>query len=367
MLTLKGIWAARLFLTIGLSLSTIGISVVSAAESADADAVRLPYAERQEVRDFIARMAAQHDYDAAELRRLFAAAEYKQSIIDAITRPAEKRLQWWEYRNIFLKPDRIEQGIAFWQQHDAKVRAISDAYAVDPEVIIAVVGVETKYGRIAGSYRVLDALMTLAFDYPSRARFFRSELENFLLFSREERQDPLKFKGSYAGAMGYGQFIPSSYRNYAVDFDGDGRRDIWKNVGDALASVANYLHVHGWQPQADVVHEVAVSGARYEKKVNQGVRKRGLSRGATLPEFHKMGIDIGDITFDRQRKLGLIRLDVQDGAAYWLAEHNFYVITTYNTSRLYAMAVYDLSREILKGYCQTATPNNFVRAYCAHG
>lgn len=325
-----------------------------------------PYNERENVQSFIANMVEHHNFDAAKLNSLFANAKYKQSIIDAITRPAEKRLTWADYRKIFLKQDRIAQGVSFWREHDVLVRAVSEGYGVDPEIIIAVIGVETKYGRIKGSYRVIDSLATLGFDYPPRATFFRSELEAFLLFAREEQRDPLTFTGSYAGAMGYGQFIPSSYRSYAVDFDGDGRRNIWTDVGDALGSVANYLHVHGWEKRAPVVHEVAVRGERFEEKVNKGVRKRGLTKGATLPEFRRLGVSINGIDFDRKRKLGLIRLQAEDGPAYWLAEENFYVITTYNTSRLYAMAVYDLSREILKRYCQTPNPDDFVRTHCDH-
>lgn len=302
---------------------------------------------------FIERMEKKHNYNGDELRQMFAEATYKQRIIDAITHPAEKRLKWWEYRNIFLKEKRINKGVLFWRENENILKAVSEAYQVDPHVVVAIIGVETRYGSIIGSYRLVDSLSTLGFDYPPRSKFFLSELEQFLLLAREEKKDPLSFKGSYAGAMGYGQFIPSSYRNYAVDFDEDGLRDIWSNVADALGSVANYLRRHGWQAQAPVVHPVRVKNDdALETKINQGLRQQGLAEGATLPYFKSRGVDISDIPFDRKRRLGLIRLAEKEGPAYWLAENNFYVITTYNISRLYAMAVHELSKSILHAYCQ---------------
>ena len=192
------------------------------------------YAKRTDVLGYVDELVAQHGFDRAALLSWFEAAERQERILEAIARPAERVKSWGEYRAIFLTSRRIEQGVEFWRQHESTLARAADEYRVAPEVVVAILGVETSYGRITGSFRVLDALVTLGFDYPPRAPFFRGELTQFFLLTREENRSPLDFSGSYAGAMGYGQFIPSSYRAYAVDFDGDGRRDIWKSVDDAV-------------------------------------------------------------------------------------------------------------------------------------
>ena len=185
--------------------------------------------------------------------------ERKQNILDAIARPAEKTKPWSEYRDVFLTDSRISEGVEFWRANAAALARAQQEYAVPPEIVVAIIGVETRYGRNAGTYRVLDALATLAFDYPPRSDFFRGELTEFLLLAREEGVDPRSLTGSYAGAMGYGQFIPSSFRNYAVDFDGDGKRNIWTNPHDAIGSVANYFGEHGWTADGHVVEPAAIT------------------------------------------------------------------------------------------------------------
>ena len=182
------------------------------------------YGKRTDVLGYVDELVAQHGFDRAALLSWFEAAERQERILEAIARPAERVKSWGEYRAIFLTSRRIEQGVEFWRQHESSLARAADEYRVAPEVVVAILGVETSYGRITGSFRVLDALVTLGFDYPPRAPFFRGELTQFFLLTREENRSPLDFSGSYAGAMGYGQFIPSSYRAYAVDFDGDGRR-----------------------------------------------------------------------------------------------------------------------------------------------
>jgi membrane-bound lytic murein transglycosylase B len=219
-------------------------------------------------------------------------------------------------------------------------------YGVAPQIIVAIIGVETRYGGNTGKYAVLDALSTLAFDYPPRAKFFRGELEQYLLLAREEHIDLLNTKGSYAGAMGYGQFIPSSYQRYAVDFDQDGKRDLWDSPMDIIGSVANYLHVNGWTPGAKVADRASVTGNRFK-----GVIEKGLKPEMTVKQLKSEGITpVKPLPADTLA--ALISLDQKSGPEYWLGLNNFYVITRYNHSPLYAMAVYQLSEEIRQARAQ---------------
>jgi membrane-bound lytic murein transglycosylase B len=204
------------------------------------------YASRPEVQTFVGELVTAEGFSRAELLDVFREAKFQQSIVDAISKPAEKVLTWKEYQDIFLTEKRVEEGARFMSEHGATLARAEQAFGVPAAIVAAIIGVETMYGRYRGNYRVIDALSTLAFDYPPRAKFFRGELKQFLLLAREEKQSATEAKGSYAGAMGYGQFIPSSYRAYAIDFDGDGLRDIWQNPTDAIGSVANYLAKHGW-------------------------------------------------------------------------------------------------------------------------
>jgi len=201
--------------------------------------------------DFVTRMVDEYGLDADHVRSTLAAAEYKQSIIDAITRPAEGK-PWHEYRKIFLTRRRISDGVNYWQAHADLIDQVAARYGIAPEVILAIIGVETSYGRNTGSYRVLDALVTLGFYYPRRAEFFSSELGHLFALSEKEQLDIIDLTGSYAGAMGLGQFMPSSYQAYAVDFDADGVRDLWGSLPDAIGSVANYLYEHGWESGAAI-------------------------------------------------------------------------------------------------------------------
>ena len=294
------------------------------------------YAERSEVKEFSAQLAEQGDYTAAGLLTVFRQAQYKQTIIDAISRPAEKTLEWDEYQDIFLTERRVTAGVKFMVEHQQSLARASKIYGVPPVIITAVIGVETMYGRHRGNYRVLDALTTLAFDYPPRATFFRKELREFFLLVREEKQMITELKGSYAGAMGYGQFIPSSYRRYAVDFDDDGIRDIWNNPVDAIGSVANYLAEHGW---ADGQIAVQVNGAG----IDAAVYNVALRPSTTIGDMQSLGLDV-DAASDAE--VSPMLLMGKDGAEYWLGFKNFYVITRYNHSKLYAMAVFQLSEAL---------------------
>ncbi|MFM7783589.1 MAG: lytic murein transglycosylase B, partial [Gammaproteobacteria bacterium] len=220
---------------------------------------------------FEQRMVQEHGFKPAELRRLFAQAERKDAILEAIARPAEKRLTWGEYRKLFITPARIDGGVAFWRANSAELARAGERFGVAPEIVVAIIGVETRYGGNMGSWRVLDALTTLAFDYPPRSQFFGSELEQYLVMTREQGFDPLSLKGSYAGAMGMGQFIPSSFRAYAVDFDGDARADIWNSRSDAIGSVANYFNRHGWTHGERVVDRASPTGPIAVERMNPGL------------------------------------------------------------------------------------------------
>ena len=301
------------------------------------------YLSRAEVDAYIEELIQQHDFSRPELEEVLAAAERRQDIIDLMRRPAERRLNWHEYRKIFLDEPRIAGGVEFWQQNQATLERAEKEYGVAPEVIVAIIGVETRYGRVTGRHRVVDALMTLAFDYPPRASFFRKELTQFLLLAREEGKNPTSLTGSYAGAMGFGQFIPSSYRNYAVDFDRDGVRDIWQNRTDAIGSVANYFSRHGWRGAAQVTLPVQLK-AETEQLLD--IANQSLKPTHSVAEMAEMGVNVDGL--DPEARVLLLRLLGGDKPEYWLGFDDFYVITRYNHSRLYAMAVYQLGQEILK-------------------
>lgn len=293
---------------------------------------------------FIDEMVQQHGFTADEVTGLLREAEKRQPILDAIARPAEKSKTWKEYRPIFIVPMRVTNGIAFWNEHRAALELAEKEYGVPAEIIVAIIGVETNYGRNMGSWRVIDALSTLAFDYPPRAPFFRSELVNYLILTREQQHNPLEFKGSYAGAMGYGQFMPSSYRNYAVDFSGDGFTDIWNNPTDAIGSVANYFKQHGWQTGKAVVVPAKLSQARSKVIANDAFNKV-VPPTLTLNEWKKAGV-VPVTKASGKIPAIAIEFDGVKGLEYWFGLQNFYTITRYNRSPMYAMAVYDLSLEI---------------------
>ncbi len=299
------------------------------------------YSDREPVRAYIADLVERHGFEREALSALFAKTERKEGILAAISRPAERTKPWHEYRDIFITRARIEGGVRFWRDNRAALERAHAEFSVPPEFVVAIIGVETSYGRVTGSYRVMDALATLAFDYPPRAAFFMGELTQFLLLATEESKDPLSLKGSYAGAMGFGQFIPSSYRAYAVDFDGDGRRDIWHNVTDAVGSVANYFDRHGWRDGGQVALRVEVEGEAAHTAANEG-----LAPNYDIAELKRLGVRVDALADDA--KAALFRMEAEDGDEYWLGLHNFYVITRYNHSSMYALAVTQLA-EALRG------------------
>jgi len=287
---------------------------------------------------FIAAAVAEHDLDPDDVRAVLEEARYQQSIIDAITRPAEAK-PWFEYREIFMTEARIVGGAEFWRANQALVDDVSTTLAVAPEIIMAIVGVETNYGVITGSFRVIDALATLGFYYPRRSEFFSAELAHFIRLSQEENLPLTEVRGSYAGAMGIGQFIPSSYRAYAIDFDDSGYRDLWRSLPDALGSVANYLAVHGWEAGAPIVLPTQSVPDNLDEEFSTRLRH-------TLGDLEAMGIDFDAGELSSDTPATLIELEMADGKAYWIGLNNFYVITRYNRSPLYAMAVTQLADAI---------------------
>lgn len=310
------------------------LGLAPAASAAD-------YQDSALVREFVAEMTRDYGFASEQLVALFAQAERKQGILDAISRPAEKVKPWKEYRPIFLTDSRIARGVDFWREHAATLARAEQEYGVPPQVIVSIIGVETFYGGNTGSHRVIDALSTLAFDYPPRAPFFRQQLKEFLQLSREEQVDPLSLKGSYAGAMGLPQFMPGSFRAYAVDFDNDGHIDIWNNPVDAIGSVASYFKQHGWKAGQPVVSRAQVKG----DQVDQGLTV-GIEPVKTLGELRTLGWSSADpLAVDQP--VTAFRLEADGGPEYWLGLPNFYAITRYNRSVMYAMAVHQLAEALV--------------------
>lgn len=299
--------------------------------------------QRSDVQQFINKMVDRHQFNRTKLTQLLDEAELRQDVIDAITRPYESK-PWYKYRPIFVTEKRIERGVAFWKEHSDILARAEQKYGVPPEIITAIIGVESFYGKYKGRYRVLDALATLGFDYPRRSKFFRKELEHYLLMMREEGIDPRSVKGSYAGAMGKPQFISSSYREYAVDFNNDGKRDLWHSTADAIGSVANYFRRHGWREGALIASPVKVTGTGYKKVIRKNLKPK-----LTLTELAAHGITI-DNAPDTTLKASLIELENQGQNEYWIGYRNFYVISRYNHSALYSMAVYQLATELRKAH-----------------
>ena len=296
--------------------------------------------QRDDVQSFIGGLVDKHDFDRAELNQLFAEIKLDAKIIDRMNRPYEAK-PWHQYRPIFVTKTRIKEGVSFFQEHQAILKQAEAKYGVPAEIITAIIGVETRYGRHKGGFRVLDSLATLGFDYPRRSKFFLKELEEFLLLSREEGFDPSEIVGSYAGAMGKPQFIASSYRHYAVDFNGDGVRDLLNSTDDAIGSVANYLKRHGWQRD----QAVAVP----TNSLADSPRKTGRLKKPSIPlsQWRAQGYQTEAELADELPAI-LISLENKRDSEQWLGLQNFYAITRYNHSELYAMAVFQLSQEIIK-------------------
>jgi len=296
--------------------------------------------ERSNVKAFIKMMVREHDYDRDALRSILGEAEMQNSIIDKISKPAEKTLTWAEYRPIFLTKERIKAGTDFWLEHRAALEDVSARTGVPIEIIVGIIGVETYFGRITGGHRVLDALATLAFHYPPRSKFFTRELEQFLLLVREEDMLATDAFGSYAGAMGRPQFMPSSYRAYAIDSTGDGKRDIWNDWTDVAGSIANYFNAHGWTSGEEVTSRATI-GSRWSGPIPKNILKAEES----IASLSEKGV-MFTTALPAESEAQLLTLEGPDGFEHWVGFHNFFVITRYNRSVMYALAVHQLGQEI---------------------
>lgn len=298
--------------------------------------------EHPAVMPFVADMQQEHGFNADYVLRLLAAAERKQPILDAISRPAERVRPWHEYRAIFMTEQRLQRGLAFWDEHAEALQRAEQTYGVEAEVIVAIIGVETFYGGNKGSHRVIDALTTLGFDYPPRADFFRRQLMAYLVLTREQQMDPLALSGSYAGAMGYPQFIPSSYQVFAVDFDQDGKVDIWNNPVDAIGSVANYFKEHGWQHGQPVAVRASVQGDGYSEGITLN---ESLQARRTVAELRTLGWQ-PEVALADQQAVMSFEFDAGGQMQHWIGLDNLYAITRYNHSVMYAMVVHQLAQQL---------------------
>lgn len=299
--------------------------------------------------EFIDEMVKKHGFSRKAVTHTLYQAQLRRPILEAIARPAERVLNWTEYRAIFVTPARIEGGVNFWREHAATLARAEKEYGVPAHIIVAILGVETRYGAHTGGYRVLDALHTLGFHYPRRGDFFREQLSHFLRFAREEKIDPTMPTGSYAGAMGQPQFMPDSFRVYAVDFNGDGHRDIWNSADDVIGSVANYFkRKGGWKPGEPVAQPVQGVSGPYRAMIDAGAK----------PSLQPEQLSAAGITLQPgstgSGRLSLLEFDTDQGAEYWVGMDNFYAIMRYNPRTKYAMAVYQLSEAIRERYAQTA-------------
>lgn len=317
------------------------------------------FADEPAVIDFARDLEQRHGFNADILLSQFAQTHPNAKVLQLIKPPSSPQQRSWErYRPRFLNDRRIDGGVRFWQENEGQLVKASALYGVPPEIIVAIIGVETEYGRNTGGFRVLEALATLAFKYPPRAEFFRTELEQFLLLSRENGLDPLAVKGSFAGAIGIPQFMPGSQRRYAVDFDGDQRVDLSNSVDDAIGSVARFLEQHGWQAGQAIAIPAATNGAPDPALIQAGIRP-SLKAGDLVAKGIRAEID-------PQATVALVDLvSPNKETEYWLGFENFYVITRYNRSSFYAMSVFQLGEEIRQRLCAQlpATAENRAR-YC---
>ncbi|MBT8435271.1 MAG: lytic murein transglycosylase B [Gammaproteobacteria bacterium] len=328
----------RLLFILGLMTAPL----VSALEIPDGD-----YQGREDVVAFVQRMASETSYSEQELVALFAQVKKQEHLFEKLDRPAEKELEWHQYRGIFIKDKRIALGVEFWREHRDLLAVVSEKTGVPPEIIVAIIGVESFYGIYKGKDPVFDSLVTLAFDYPRRAKFFMRELEEFLLLSKEQGFEARSLRGSYAGAMGMPQFISSSYRSYAIDFDGDGQTNLFDSIPDIAGSIANYFVRHGWQRDGRVARPLVAGENNSVDSLEPGVktdyRWAQLKQNGLTSQF-----DISEET-----PVALVRLQQKDRPEYWAGFQNFYVITRYNHSELYAMAVYQLAKLISREFKRT--------------
>ncbi|SCX20167.1 membrane-bound lytic murein transglycosylase B [Nitrosomonas eutropha] len=294
---------------------------------------------RSEVRNFITYMVNHHQYEMNELEKIFSQTNFRPDILKLISTPASA-ITWDEYRKRFVNIQRIRGGINFWNKHASELEQARKIYGVPEEIIVAIIGIETAYGSSTGTYRIMDALTTLAFDFPRRADYFREELEQYLLLAREQKFGLLDIKGSYAGAIGIPQFMPGSYRRYAVDFNHDGKIDLSGSAADAIGSIGNYLKEYGWEAGKPIAVRARIRSENFQKFLDAGIEPLH-----SVKKLREAGIiPLDSITDDTLS--ALLELNSQGNRQFWLGFRNFYAITRYNRSTFYAMSVFELARAI---------------------
>ena len=306
------------------------------------------YAEREEVQEFIRSLAVKHGFAEQDLRYLFSRVRRAEPVLEAIKPPPPKARSWEEYRGNFVNEKRIAAGVEFWKKNRRALERAEASYGVPAQYIVAILGVETFYGRNTGRYRVVDALTTLAFDYGPRGQYFKGELEQYLLLAREQGKDAFAMRGSYAGAIGIPQFMPSSTRRYAVDFDGNGAIDLRRSPADAIGSVANFLKEHGWQPGGEVLLGAKVEGDAW----------RPLADGSVDPKHAQADLRAAGVEVEGMPegvRAVLVELETPDKPSdYRICLHNFWVLTRYNRSAFYATVVHDLAQSVWKARTQAS-------------
>lgn len=320
------------------------ISAAACSDSQDYSCVdqNKSYEQRSDVTAFIEKMVDKYGFNKSQLQQLFAKVKTEPKTLNAMGKPGAAK-PWYRYRTMFLTTERAQLGAAYWHQNEAILAAAQKLYGVDPAIIVAILGIETHYGRVQGAFPVINALATLGFNYPSRCKYFRDELEQYLLLTRDTPLDPLTVKGSYDGGMGAPQFMPTSYRQYAVDVSHKGYADLMNNADDIIFSIANYFKEHGWQPGQPVAVEARVVGDKY-----QTLLVKQKSAPLTLAQLENYGIYPASSSplFNKDTQASLLSLEGEHGPEFWLVFHNFDVITKYNASSRYAMAAYQLSNWI---------------------
>ncbi|MAZ38931.1 MAG: lytic murein transglycosylase B [Legionellales bacterium] len=330
-----------MFTIISTSYATTSKTSSNATKENTVNQQNMQFSQRQDVQKFINLMVKKHQFKKENLEQIFNKVHIQQSILKTMSKPAET-WSWYKYQKFFLTTSRIQGGITFWNNHAKTLADIEKKDGVPASVIVAIIGVETAYGQNQGSYRVLDSLSTLAFEYPKRKKFFQSELEAYLLLARDNQFDVTSMLGSYAGAIGQGQFMPSSYRHYAVNYNGKGQTDLRSDTDDVIASIGNYLEKHGWARNKIIASKAQVTGSRYKK-----LTKNQLKPQYSVAFLKKHGV-VPIISVPSTAKSNFMVLEGKNTPQYWLGFHNFYVISRYNPRINYAMAVYQLSEAIKK-------------------
>lgn len=315
-------------------LTILLFSTIFAAEANNA------FVQRKDVQHFINYMVKEQGFDRKALSAIMDQVQIQPRIIESMNKPYEKK-NWDVYKALFLTPQRLEAGLRFWQKNQQALARAEKKFGVPASIIVAIIGVETLYGQHQGNYRVLDALSTLAFNYPQRAPFFAKELKEFLLLCKEHGVSPTQYLGSYAGAIGKPQFMPSSYRFYAVDFTGNGKKDLINDDSDAIGSVANYFHKHGWKTQQSVAQPALISGS-----ANAHIQTNAKFANYPVKKLAAAGIKSSPVPAHQPSRAGLIELMTASGKEFWMAYPNFFVITRYNSSPQYALVVYLFAQQL---------------------